>query len=319
MGHNIPEGISAENVISAISDYEAGNPHGFGESTGYDLIYDNKKYPPKAILGLAAAYVVGAPLSPKDFKGGVGSKCFQVLLSLGFSIVPKEGASTPGEDWTDEELRASIESYLRMLEYEQTGEIYKKKDLYRELSAIFGRTEKSYEYRAENISHVLELQGRNWVPGLKPAKNVGTNVVERIEKLLAQVEGRETYQSASFESRVRKELSKPKSKKPSGNNKPETTKTTSTGYVRDPAVKAWVLQEAAGVCEMCNQPAPFKTYDGGAFLEVHHVQGLAEGGPDTVTNAVAVCPNCHRALHFASNRVEMKEDLLAKVDRLMSG
>jgi 5-methylcytosine-specific restriction endonuclease McrA len=29
----------------------------------------------------------------------------------------------------------------------------------------------------------------------------------------------------------------------------------------------------------------------------HHVKQLAHGGEDTVENAIAVCPNCHRKAH----------------------
>jgi 5-methylcytosine-specific restriction protein A len=32
-------------------------------------------------------------------------------------------------------------------------------------------------------------------------------------------------------------------------------------------------------------------------LEVHHKIRLADGGFDTVENAIAVCPNCHRQCH----------------------
>ena len=42
------------------------------------------------------------------------------------------------------------------------------------------RTPGAFEYRAANISHVLAAQGRRWLPGLIPAKNVGrTLVLER--------------------------------------------------------------------------------------------------------------------------------------------
>lgn len=34
------------------------------------------------------------------------------------------------------------------------------------------------------------------------------------------------------------------------------------------------------------------------YLEVHHKVPLALGGDDTVANATALCPNCHRQNHF---------------------
>jgi 5-methylcytosine-specific restriction protein A len=38
--------------------------------------------------------------------------------------------------------------------------------------------------------------------------------------------------------------------------------------------------------------------DGNPYLEVHHWIRLADGGEDTVNNAIAACPNCHRQQHF---------------------
>jgi 5-methylcytosine-specific restriction enzyme A len=70
-------------------------------------------------------------------------------------------------------------------------------------------------------------------------------------------------------------------------------------YLRNPDVVAEVLSNAKGICQTCNKPAPFfKKSNGEPFLEVHHVVRLADGGVDTVANAVAVCPNCHRCAHY---------------------
>ncbi|WP_244143595.1 HNH endonuclease [Burkholderia multivorans] len=45
------------------------------------------------------------------------------------------------------------------------------------------------------------------------------------------------------------------------------------------------------------------------FFEVHHLRRLADDGSDTPTNAVAVCPNCHRRLHFSENARAYRETL----------
>lgn len=71
-------------------------------------------------------------------------------------------------------------------------------------------------------------------------------------------------------------------------------------FSRNPDVIASVLCRASGVCEFCRMPAPFKRKtDGTPYLEVHHKIRLSDGGEDTVENAVALCPNCHRAAHYA--------------------
>ena len=50
-----------------------------------------------------------------------------------------------GNEWTEEELRASVKAYLEMLGKHRKGEPFVKKDYYRDLATRFGRTEKAFE------------------------------------------------------------------------------------------------------------------------------------------------------------------------------
>jgi len=80
---------------------------------------------------------------------------------------------------------------------------------------------------------------------------------------------------------------------------PKRTEVTTMVFDRNPDVVAEVLLRAGGICESCGQSAPFiRRSNGTPYLEVHHTLSLAEGGEDTVDNAVALCPNCHREAHF---------------------
>lgn len=80
---------------------------------------------------------------------------------------------------------------------------------------------------------------------------------------------------------------------------PNSYNTTIKLYHRNPDVIAEVLIRANGICEKCGKEAPFiRASDGTPYLEVHHIKRLADGGEDNVENAMAVCPNCHRELHF---------------------
>ena len=119
--------------------------------------------------------------------------------------------------------------------------------------------------------------------------------------------------------RVARALRRMRSKKaapPKGQKKVPKTTGTSDRYIRDPEVIAWVLEEAAGNCENCGYPAPFKRISGEGFLEVHHVRPLGEGGPDIVENAVACCPNCHRQLHHDPAKNSIRRKLIASINRL---
>lgn len=76
---------------------------------------------------------------------------------------------------------------------------------------------------------------------------------------------------------------------------------TTVAYRRNPDVVAEVLLRASGTCETCKSKAPFlRSSDGTPYLEVHHKVQLSSGGHDTVANAIAICPNCHRRAHFGS-------------------
>lgn len=85
----------------------------------------------------------------------------------------------------------------------------------------------------------------------------------------------------------------------SSNKRPERIHTTTYTFRRNPDVIVEVLLRADGICERCKQQAPFsRSRDGTPYLEVHHIKRLADGGDDSVENAQALCPNCHRELHF---------------------
>ena len=91
-------------------------------------------------------------------------------------------------NWSDAELEASVRSYLEMKDKELKGIKFTKVDYYRNLSKKFGRSEKSFEYRMQNISFVFSQLGREWVTGLKPAKNVGSHVFGKIDEIIDRIE-----------------------------------------------------------------------------------------------------------------------------------
>jgi 5-methylcytosine-specific restriction enzyme B len=91
-------------------------------------------------------------------------------------------------NWKDDELKAAVNSYMEMLEKQNASISFVKQDYYNELASKFNRTEKAFEYRMQNISHVLKEMGRGWLNGLAPAKNVGTKTEEKIKKIIREYE-----------------------------------------------------------------------------------------------------------------------------------
>jgi len=87
--------------------------------------------------------------------------------------------------WTDVELKKSIESYFKMLKFEKEKTAYVKAEINRNLQAkLPNRSRTSIEYRWQNISSVLSDKRLPYVEGYKPAKNVGSNVKERIWRII---------------------------------------------------------------------------------------------------------------------------------------
>lgn len=103
-----------------------------------------------------------------------------------------------------------------------------------------------------------------------------------------------------------------KAKKAGG--KPARKDRIVSDFVRDPYVVAAALLRAGGVCEMpaCTSKL-FKRDDGSKFLEVHHVHPLGEGGDDSLENAAALCPSCHRELHYGRKRTAKRVTLAAAI------
>ncbi len=122
-----------------------------------------------------------------------------------------------------------------------------------------------------------------------------------------------TADPIELERRVRELLDRTIVAFPPGVRQPQRVTTTGVVFLRDPRVKAYVLQRSIGRCEACSTPAPFKTAQGLDFLEVHHMKPLGEGGSDRVQDAVALCPNCHRAMHNTEDAKERTERLYSQV------
>ncbi len=78
---------------------------------------------------------------------------------------------------------------------------------------------------------------------------------------------------------------------------PKKTLTEVERVQRSGLVSKIVKERAAGICQLCGNPAPFYNKAGEPYLECHHVVWIARGGADEVNNAVALCPNCHRKMH----------------------
>ncbi|PBQ02703.1 HNH endonuclease [Pseudomonas congelans] len=85
-----------------------------------------------------------------------------------------------------------------------------------------------------------------------------------------------------------------------------------TVYARSQAVKDYVLQRANGACESCEKAAPFVTKKEQPYLEPHHINRLSDGGLDHPQFIAALCPACHKEIHYGKMG-EQKNEILKQI------
>jgi hypothetical protein len=94
MTHSIAwDQVAHADVLRAIKEYDRlgaerfFSEHGFAPTTTYELVWEERRYPPKAILGTAYEFATGERLGSSDFEGGK-TGAVKVLGKLGFTVQP---------------------------------------------------------------------------------------------------------------------------------------------------------------------------------------------------------------------------------------
>lgn len=137
----IPKEIIEEHIRLAIDEIDRKGVPTKRESTKYNLIYKGKEYPPKYVISRACFYATGEELDNEEFSGGTETNNF--LENLGFKIRLKAA-----EDWNERECYFAVWGYDQL----DINRTLVKKHLYTELSKLINRTEKSIEWKIQNVS-----------------------------------------------------------------------------------------------------------------------------------------------------------------------
>jgi hypothetical protein len=94
MAHTIAwDNVTDAEVVRAMREYDRLGAekffakHGFAPATTYELLWEKRSYPPKAILGAAYELATGERLASGDFEGGKAG-AVKVLGKLGFTVRP---------------------------------------------------------------------------------------------------------------------------------------------------------------------------------------------------------------------------------------
>ncbi len=170
------------------------------------------------------------------------------------------------------------------------GSEIEKAKVYRELAARHGRTPKAWEYRMQNISHVLVQAGEPWLPGLRPAANVGANVEQQLTRLLALTGAVHTSASGPTREMLEQET---KAAEESGGFSPTDEvgerQRVLAAIVRrrgQPAFRQALLEAYDGRCAItgCNVPDA---------LEAAHIRPYSSRPTNAISNGILLRADIH--------------------------
>ncbi|MFL9916851.1 HNH endonuclease signature motif containing protein [Paraburkholderia sediminicola] len=153
------------------------------------------------------------------------------------------------------------------------------------------------------LSHIVYLQSKTKGPEAA-LHQVHDEFVEALKRMAVHETVVENLDAAVQKS-LKSSADERRERLANANRRPEQVVVLTRAFKRNPDVIAEVLLRANGTCGGCGQSAPFQRSDGRPYLEVHHRRRLADGGEDTVENAMALCPNCHRERHYGINYADI--------------
>jgi len=248
------------------------------------------------------------------------------------SAINKAVDSLKGRKFTSEDITSYLRNHERRTLKELIdvhGKSGKGNGEFYTASSYIGQQLKSLSKKTKTHSAILKDLG---FIGISPDSNNGNSVIARFEHIdetgnnsgvtnnsIGNNSHPDEVSDQDFDSEVENArklgidaLEKKLKDQPKG--PPSTDEKTITVFTRSPDVVAWVLLSAESKCERCGWQG-FEKTNGGYFLEVHHLKPLAEGGEDKIDNAVGVCPNCHRELHYGKNKEQLLKELKDNLSR----
>lgn len=344
---DLPSELNPEVVLEAIAKFDEGITHSFGPSTTYDLIHAGKRYPPKAIAGLAWSEVLGMEVTPDTFDGGAGSKCFRVLRKSGFRVVPKVIPFMVGHTYHCKDLRL----ILGVDEDTTKGDWATGYHFHQDITAgidgwwfLFpnvgsaGRSGHDYvnNWEADNLLRWQSIPSaklshpnmQKLVSGKfpvllftqeedqKPFTYHGTAHAENIEdtspvNLTWRVDPGIAHQVIEQPLTVEEEFVSRVEGKP--------TMRHVTTYERVPQNRKDAIKYHGLECAVCGFDFQ-KAYGelGSDFIHVHHIVPVSdmeeEKSVNPQTDLIPVCPNCHAMIHRKRSSTLSIDDLKELVD-----
>jgi len=85
----LPQNITKEHILKSIEKIDKEGIPSDGDSKYYDVVFNNKMYPPKLLVSYANLFANGEILDRSSFEGGLNTECFKLLNKYEFEIKGK--------------------------------------------------------------------------------------------------------------------------------------------------------------------------------------------------------------------------------------
>lgn len=272
-----------------------GNPADKPQGAGSDPKRDAEKYNFKSFNGQMLGYVAA--------KNGTIN-----ITKLGAS---NDASTCEGVDVVWIAPRSDQHGLLVVVGWHRKATVFRHQQKHADRGPYQCKAEEANCVLLEPVLRDIEVEKGEGCPGQNRVwfgdSPYGKKLKRKLKKLLNQEFDKEQLNTKASQ------LAGTFKRRPPGIKKP--LKAMHVVYGRDPHVHSYVLQRANGLCELCKKPAPFMSSSNAPFLEVHHVERLADGGADVPRNAVALCPNCHREAHHGIKWKEIGKKLKRMASR----
>lgn len=160
-------------------------------------------------------------------------------------------------------------------------------------------------YKGPEVSFIYAAKPNKQERALVVAGLDSTDIAKQVGEFVTEVS---RFKSREFEKETKSLSDAVLAKRAkAATGKPKATASITTSFARNPYVSEYAKRRAKGKCDLCQATGPFDGGDGDPYLECHHIDWLANNGPDAVENTVALCPNCHRKMHIVKDPEDIKK------------
>jgi putative restriction endonuclease len=322
--------ITKEYLVKAIEKIDLGHASKFSDSTKFDVVYQDKRYPPKEVVGLALEELHGRQFVPEDFSGGENSECFKTLKRCGFEITTKiqfgnilgivEGTVFPNyqalnSSGVHRQRIAGIAYTLSMGadSIVVSGGYEDDQDFGDEIiyTGQGGRDDSGKQTANQTLTRgnlalakneidnvpVRVIRGAHKGNSYAPESGYRYDGLYRVDSHWHEV-GKSGFKIYRYRLlKITEGIPKQKNiasvaETPAGNQNPKRTTGTIQRVVRDPKLGKWIKSLYEYKCQVCGIQI---NTSAGYYAEAAHIKAIGEphNGPDTIDNLLCLCPNHH--------------------------